>query len=371
MDKFKKYIFVFSCLVITFSLLCIPVSAATSSTGSYDGNTIFVSMPISQPTISDNFAYVEVILQDSRNGSYSAGVYLISANSLSVDSDTPSIQVNVSSFSNNQQSISFVPKASSSFDYRIFFVNASGNYWDLGVSKPGYNVVDTHTYNSVVSIRYYGFALDDGNSIINSSVSSLFNVAYGTDYVNTVLLNRILESLHDKTAVEDAIDDAASSISGSVSDSADQMQHTMDENTQSQIENANENTDKLANGWENEVEVESGNTSDLEGAEQGFINDNQQQFDSELSEASDNVFVSIRRLMSSFGAVSTLFRQLSVRVPDSNILIYFSLIIGIVPMIVGASINGLRSADRASARSREDSAYKRGYNSGFKRGKGG
>ena len=100
--KLKKLISIVPVLIIIFSFISVPVFADTGSTDKWHGNTTFVSMPISQPTVSDNFAFIEVILQDSRTGAFSGGVYLISAFGTNVGSELPSIQTSVSSFSNNQ-----------------------------------------------------------------------------------------------------------------------------------------------------------------------------------------------------------------------------------------------------------------------------
>lgn len=374
-NKLKKFLFVLPILSLVFSLICLPVSADTGSTNQYFGNTTYISMPISQPSVSDNFAYIEVILQDSRTGSYSAGVYLISAFSPNVSTDLPSIQTIVGNFTNNRQSITFVPKSSSSYDYRVFFVNSVGSYWDLGIADTSSNVVDTHNYNSVVAIRYYGFAIDDGNTIVNSSASTLFNVAYGTDYLHSALLTAILDNMPGTDYIIDSITDNADentqALSGTISTENQINRKNDDDNAQAIQDNADENTDKILNGWENDVEVESGDTGSLEDSEKDFIANNQQAADEEVSAATDNIFSSVRRLSSSFGAVGTMFRQLTVRVPDFNVFIYFSLVIGIVPLIVGMTVNGLRASDRASARQRQEAAYKRGYNSGYTRGKGG
>lgn len=150
--------------------------------------------------------------------------------------------------------------------------------------------------------------------------------------------------------------------------------HSFDKSTNDIINNDNQNTDKIIGslgGNDDYNSPGSGDLGNLEDSESALINGNKAQSDEANNRINDNVLGSIQRLASSFGATAAMFQDMGLKLPDLSVLLYFSLILGIVPIIVGLSINNLRGHDAKVARERSHSDYKRGYNAGYTKGKGG
>lgn len=127
------------------------------------------------------------------------------------------------------------------------------------------------------------------------------------------------------------------------------------------INNQNENTDKIIGslgGNDDYNAPGSGDLGNLEDSESALINGNKAQSDEANNRINDNVLGSIQRLASSFGATAAMFQDMGLKLPDLSVLLYFSLILGIVPIIVGLSINNLRGHDAKVARERRREQYK-------------
>lgn len=127
------------------------------------------------------------------------------------------------------------------------------------------------------------------------------------------------------------------------------------------INNQNENADKIIGslgGNDDYNSPGSGDLGNLEDSESALINGNKAQSDEANNRINDNVLGSIQRLASSFGATAAMFQDMGLKLPDLSVLLYFSLILGIVPIIVGLSINNLRGHDAKVARERRREQYK-------------
>lgn len=331
-SKLKKLMFMLPILLVVFSLLCIPVSAvSTDETSTLGGVTVqgasfyrlFGSWGSSGSSISvsNNGVSLQVSTTDpdgwgANAGAYFKFEYLLYFENLS-PSDTSNISFDVVLYSFNGDNT--VNSVTTQHSYiRNFNESVSG-----GVSQ----VSNSQLFYSINSFT--------GNTL---KVATVFNQSSGTAYIYRIEIQNI------------NVDTVG---------------------TQDIINNQNQNTDEILNGWQSSGSVDGGDNDMLADAESGLINDNQGAAENEISNVNDNVFGSIQRLASSFGAAGSLFRQLTVRVPDFNVFIYFSLAIGVVPLIVGMGINGLRASDRRSSRDRIQSAYRQGYNSGYTSGKGG
>lgn len=150
--------------------------------------------------------------------------------------------------------------------------------------------------------------------------------------------------------------------------------NNQNQNTQNILNNQNENADKIIGslgGNDDYNAPGSGDLGNLEDSESALINGNKVQSDEANNRINDNVLGSIQRLASSFGATASMFQDMGLKLPDLSVLLYFSLILGIVPIIVGLSINNLRGHDAKVVRERSRNDYKRGYNAGYTKGKGG
>lgn len=350
-NKFFKILSILSVFVIIFSFLCIPVSAAEA------GNYWSVRMPISQPTCTDNFCYIEVVVADSNTGALHGSVFLINAVASPSTSDpgAPYLGVLVSG-----GTISFSKRSGSPYNFNIFCIDDIGNIWDIGSTTDSSTAISTTYSNNIVLVRYYGFAVRSGNSVVNNVGDVEFT--YGSDNTAINYLALILSTLRNQSN---------SDVTGAINNQTSQLEQNQNANADAIKENQDENTDKILNGWENDTPVDDGDTSILGDIETDLINDNKDSANTEISGVLDNVYGSLQRLSSSFGAVGTMFRQLTIRVPDLNVFIFFSLSIGLIPLIVGMGINGLRASDRRNVKARREADFKRGYNAGYTRGKGG
>jgi hypothetical protein len=135
----------------------------------------------------------------------------------------------------------------------------------------------------------------------------------------------------------------------------------IDKGSQDIISNDNANADKIIGslgGNDDYNAPGSGDLGNLEDTEDSLINGNKAQSDEANNRINDNVLGSIQRLASSFGATAAMFQDMGLKLPDLSVLLYFSLILGIVPIIVGLSINNLRGHDAKVARERRREQYK-------------
>lgn len=343
---FKKFIFVLPILIIVFSIVfCVPVSALEFSDN--------FQMPISQPNVSDSLAYMEIVVRDG-NGNYFAHVFLISffatANNVQANPFCNLI-LNPDNDIGEDYKITLSDRDDYSY-FNVVEINQNGDVCVYGSSVQG-DVSIPFRWYEVVSLKIYGSIYVDPLSEIEiyQGGGIPYTISYGSDSVSLTLLNAILSTLQNQNNND---------VTGAINNQTDKLQ-----------QNQNENTDKILNGWQNDDSVDSGDTGDLNDIEGALIDDTKGNADNSISDVTDNVIGSVQRLASSFGAVGSMFRQLTVRIPDFNLFIYFSLLIGVVPLIVGLTVQGLRSSDRASARSRSQADYKRGYNAGYTKGKGG
>jgi hypothetical protein len=136
-----------------------------------------------------------------------------------------------------------------------------------------------------------------------------------------------------------------------------------DKSTSDIINNDNQNTDKIIGslgGSDDYNAPTDGDLGSLEDTEDALVNDNKVQSDEANTRIKDNVLGSIQRFYSAFGATMAMFQDMTVKLPDFSVLIYFSLIMGIVPIIVGLTINNLRGHDAKVARERRRSEYRKG-----------
>lgn len=125
----------------------------------------------------------------------------------------------------------------------------------------------------------------------------------------------------------------------------------IDKGAQDIIDNQNANTDKVINSLGGSADYNApsdGDLNNLDELESSLINDNKDAAESNRLDINDSVIGSVQRLTSSFGAVTALFQDITLgTIPDISILIYFSIFIGLVPLIVGLSVQGLRARDRS------------------------
>ena len=154
---------------------------------------------------------------------------------------------------------------------------------------------------------------------------------------------------------------AFSDISLVSEDGSSLIINNQNQNTQNILNNQNENADKIIGslgGNDDYNSPGSGDLGNLEDSESALINGNKAQSDEANNRINDNVLGSIQRLASSFGATAAMFQDMGLKLPDLSVLLYFSLILGIVPIIVGLSINNLRGHDAKVARERRREQYK-------------
>lgn len=88
--------------------------------------------------------------------------------------------------------------------------------------------------------------------------------------------------------------------------------------------------------------------NELEDLENQLTEDSQQQSNDEINKVNDSLLGSLQRYTSGFSAVGALFLNLALKVVDIQALVYISLAIGVVPLIVGLTVNGLRASDKKS-----------------------
>lgn len=328
---FKKYVVFFVTCALIGALLCFPVSANTVS------GTYFVTMPISSPNISDNFSYIEVVTQNSSNGNLLGYTIFLNTNGGGgylnvVNTKTITVETYDSS------SMIAICSDGDVFNKGSF---SSGGTFSLGF---GYNIVSIMAYGDI----FY-------KDLASYNVLSV-NFVYGADNVSVNYLALILAALNGQSN---------SDIIQNANQNAQNIQNNQDQNTSEIIQNQNNNTQsQIDNDNEIKNEILYGSTFDdstasdkafgeYDDVEAGLIDGTQSNSDKATQEVNDNFIGSIQRNVSGLAAVSGMFTDmLLTKIPDLNTIVWFSLAMGIVPLLVGLSVQGLRSSDRAAARSR-------------------
>lgn len=332
-NKLKKFIFVLPIFIFVFSLACLPVSAIISGDSEL---TILDSSTAYIPGNSSTEVFANTLNSDSYSSAsfqmQSQGMYEINLKFNFSSSHTyGTIRLLITS--NNSEATSNLV---SNPTYQGVFVNGSKK-----TEADGWHYGHVNAYT--VEIIYKGYMPSNFNVVSYYNCPNPISAYLVSTYVFTPI---------DK-ATQDIIDN-------------------QDNNASEIMQNQNENTDEILNGWDTDASPDENTTDDYSDIEQSLIDDTQDNADNANVEVTDNFVGSLQRYVSGFGAVSQMFSDLLlVQVPDVNGIVWFSLAMGVVPLIVGSTFMGLRSRDRASARVRSQNDYKRGYNAGYTKGKGG
>lgn len=322
-SKLKKFIVSFTVVMTVFIVFFSMLTYAATDYWQ-------VSMPISQPNCTDTFTYVEVVTHNS-DGSFGPSVFLISA-VLPIGSnetpESPNIAVQISG-----NTITFRKSASSDYFYNILYVGGNGDLWDIGTISTN-STVSTSYSNPICACRCYGFAVDSGSTLVNNITNVAF--IYGSDNVSINYLAAIMQILQNKNN-----DDIVGAINNQ---------------TQQQIEADKENTDNILSGWDKPDSPSDGSFNDYGSVEDDLIGSTQDNQTTASAEVNDSFLGSLQRNFSSMSAITKMFSDMLLsKMPDFGALVWFSLAMGVVPLIVGLSIQGLRAHDKAAARERRAS----------------
>lgn len=115
------------------------------------------------------------------------------------------------------------------------------------------------------------------------------------------------------------------------------------ENTDKIIDNQNSNTDEITNGWDTDQSADIEGLDDYLESESAILDDVISGSEESRQKVSDNFLASIVRGSTGLTAISVMFADfLESRVLDFGVLVYFSLGLGVLPLIAGASINLIR-----------------------------
>lgn len=339
-SKLKKILFV---LPIFISCFCVSVSAAVTDKVSH-GNFTF-SQPSFRTYVKD-WGYSDpgsdVVTKLSF---YSDGVY-----------ETTFTNINGGTFgggSNNYRCMRGMISFPYSDSDREFVIRVTPEFIVDGEYSDNFDLsLGSYTYFSnggLTSDPYLDYtAVRDGKSVI-------FTVDVGNyDDIYFQFSSLCYSNWQVMTYFFDGM-----SIIGD--DGTDDIINNQNQNTQNILNNQNENADKIIGslgGNDDYNAPGSGNLGNLEDSESALINGNKAQSDEANNRINDNVLGSIQRLASSFGATAAMFQDMGLKLPDLSVLLYFSLILGIVPIIVGLSINNLRGHDAKVARERSLEQYK-------------
>lgn len=129
------------------------------------------------------------------------------------------------------------------------------------------------------------------------------------------------------------------------------------ENTDKIIDNQDKNTSEITNGWDTDADTTVPGADDYSSAESALMDDTQSAASSKTSEVTDSALASFQKHVSAFSAISTMFKDLlQSSVPELGSLVYISLALGIVPLLVGLTINEFKSHDKFNAEQKRAAA---------------
>ncbi len=218
MKIYFKYFFVFIFIFSILAVSTLPVSALD-----YSGFNDTFHMPISQPNVSENLSYMEVITRDG-NGNFFAHVYLISffatANNVE-DNPFCSLYLSPNNIIGEDNKIILSDRDDFSY-FTVLEINRYGDVYHYGSSLQG-NVYIPWRWYEVVSLKTYGSIYVDPNSnITNYQSGDPYTISYGSDNVSLTLLNAILSTLQNQNNND---------VTGAINNQTDKLQQNQDANT--------------------------------------------------------------------------------------------------------------------------------------------
>ncbi len=349
-NKLKKFIFVLPILLVVFSLVCVPVSAQSNTMNPYleiysyglftntitgkgfqlpgniDDHLVFPDNSVFNNAISIWLPYSSVILNSSQYGYQDFWI-----NPYRVGQYSMTFAVNY-----NNYRISDIVVESDYFK----FVDSSYDYIGIEtINSVPYYMVKFNFYVSNVTANEVG---NTGGWIRVGLQSYKNNITTFAAFVTDITFS-----------------DGTSEIIDNQNKNTQSIIDNQNSNTQAEIEADKENTDKILNGWDTDAAPDENTTDNYSDIEHSLIDGTQDNADNANVEVTDNFIGSLQRYVSGFSAVSQMFSDLLlVQAPDVNGIVWFSLAMGVVPLIVGLSVQGLRSSDRAAARKRSSGRKK-------------
>lgn len=328
MKKFKKIMVIIPIIVILFSLICIPVSADT-------GGLIF-GMPISRPYVTDDIGYLEILLQSKTTGIREPVVFMYT---LSATNDTVSKYATVTGTSS---SISFRCNTSSGSGYiYVYGVRYDGSVFYLGSALDSALTYNAPSDFRISGAHFYGSTLSLFNDVAFTSQIA-WSIAYGEEYQSQVYLAQIIDLLRSKSNA-DIIADADKN--------ANEIKDNADKNANEIKENADKNTSQITDGYQNDTDTTLEGSDDYKNLEEEAIGSTNEQAKNEASNVTEGANNGFLKYMSAFTSVGNMFADFfQITVPDFGILVMISLAVGILPLLVGLSVNEAKARDRFNSK---------------------
>lgn len=317
-----------SVLIVTLSLLCLPVFSFASE----QNITAYASIPRPVPTFNTKFVLVQ---NETQTESY---LYMISIPGI-ITQDV-FFQANPTSWSNID--INCISAHGLSFSVSVIKFNLYGHFVSHTIidipSDLDASPVLSLSLPDAVFIDFFDIPVLDNGMFWQHIPSVAWNDATDPD-VYTTWLNSINSTLNEIDSNTDNIEDLLSSINleldlfNNVFNSYKSEQHSDLQNIYSKLDEIyqllNEEESTRAPAIENESEVQNV-LQDEAALNKDFSGDLNQQFN-----VAGNIFES----SSAFSFISNLFQELVLDVPALNSLVIFSLAIGLCVLILGRRLN--------------------------------
>lgn len=226
-SKLRKYALLFlisSVLVVSF---VVPVSALESSADYY-----YVTSPISKPTCTDNFGYVEIVCQDQNTWARYGYVFLIS---FSNHTNSPACGITFTHNGNTNTNIKFTNISDGVMQY--VRITESGSVYTSSFLMENQEQTEPN-YLKVVSAKAYGCCFISPQS---SNVNTIpFVTVYGSERKNIELLESIqglMGGIGNITANQDRNTDKITSNNDSNTDKIINNQNQLKEQEKNETQN--------------------------------------------------------------------------------------------------------------------------------------
>lgn len=319
MKKFKKIIVIIPIIVILFSLICIPVSAVGS----------VHSVPISQPPVGDNYGYVEVL-----GGYGEAYVYLYTI----ISSNNSPCFLSVTGYLHEITFGVNISEPNTSYMLYLYVYRNDGTSRYIGSTLDG--TLSDRYVQGIAGVHVYGNSTFIQSGAWASSID--WSVIYGSDTYSYNALLDILAVLRSQSNAD---------IIANADKNANNIQSNADKNANEIKENADKNTSQITDGYENDTDTTLEGSDDYKDLEEEAIGSTNEQAKAEASNVTDGANSGFLKYMSAFTSVGNMFADFfQITVPDFGILVMISLAIGILPLLVGLTVNDAKSRDRFNAR---------------------
>lgn len=341
-----KILSVLVAVIVTLSLLCIPVAAETKP--------YTVRMPFSKPQLSDNSGYIEILVSsgDADTG-YVSGV-IIGWDMVLYNEDAAAIDTGVDiKYDSSKKQFLFQPvpqDIAGSFNYYLIRSDGSQVYYSELIVENYFtwfnvsDVLNVHVhgnYRTLVDLPQntdYDFSFTYGDDLDTFyNMRTIINLL--TAQGNTITdMSALLQTVKEYTIYQNSnLEKILSALEG--------QSDIIEEGNDKIIQNQEENQEEIKNGWQQEDSIDTTTTDDYAAKDKELQGATEQGRSEAVSvfNSFGSLFQSDGHLYKGLLSVSAMFTQF-MKIDWVSSLLNFSLAIGVFAFVIGTGSSIFKSA---------------------------